>query len=118
MDLTDMVPSSPWVVTQQMPGTRIEKYYPCCPEPYPSLDFRFKVSPQYPVSDPRVVGDLLHKLLILCSTCLALMVGGLCVLAWMTVSMRGGLDGRDGYKMTLLREGSIISHAMDSSIPS
>lgn len=117
MDLSDMAPASPWVVTQHMEGTRIEKYYDCCPEPYPSLEFKFKVAPQYPVPDPRREGDLLHKLLIVCSTCLAVMIGGLCLLARLTVSMRGGLGGRDGYKMTLLRQGSVISHAMDS-IPS
>ena len=75
------------------------------------------MSPRYPVFDPRVEGDLLYKLLIVCSSCLAVMIGGLCLLASQTVSMRGGLNGRDGYKMTLLREGSVTSHAMDS-IPS
>jgi len=89
IDLTDMSPSSPWLVTDQEDeqGTRKEKFYACCPEPYPSLEFKFKVSPQYPVQDPRTVEVLLYQVLIVASTCLAVLVGVLCLLARVTVSI-------------------------------
>ena len=48
---------------------------------------RFKVSPQYPVQDPRTVEVLLYQVLIVASTCLAVLVGVLCLLARVTVSL-------------------------------
>ena len=41
MDMTDFYNStSAYVVTRHMEGTKVVKKYDCCPEPYPSLNFR------------------------------------------------------------------------------
>ena len=48
---------------------------------------RFKVSPQYPVHNPRTLEVLLYQVLIGASTCLAVLVGVLCLLAWVAVSL-------------------------------
>jgi len=87
MDLTDMSPSSPWMVTEQVEhGTREVKIYPCCPEPYPSLEYKFTVSPKFPVPNPRAVEVMLYKVLVVVSTCLAVLVGVLFLLARMALS--------------------------------
>eukprot|EP00091_Calanus_sinicus_P003451 TRINITY_DN13621_c0_g1_i1.p1 TRINITY_DN13621_c0_g1~~TRINITY_DN13621_c0_g1_i1.p1 ORF type:complete len:125 (-),score=28.18 TRINITY_DN13621_c0_g1_i1:239-613(-) len=55
LDLTDMAPASPWVITHQLNGTRNEKFYECCEEPYQDLNFRFKLRPQYSLHDPAAI---------------------------------------------------------------
>merc|ERR1719153_1641656 len=91
MDMEQMNPSSPWNVTQQIETTKEVKYYTCCAEPYLSIEFRFKVSPQYPLTDPRLVGVHLHQLLIVASTSLAVMVGGISLITKKAISVRGGM---------------------------
>jgi len=88
IDLVDMSPSSPWVVTGQVGhGTRTESFYTCCPEPYPALEYKFKVSPQYPVQNPGTVEVLVYQVLVVTSTCLAVLVGVLCLLARISLSL-------------------------------
>ena len=41
MDMTQFYnTTSAYVVTRHMEGTKVVKKYDCCPEPYPSLNFR------------------------------------------------------------------------------
>lgn len=59
MDMTDFYnTTSAYVVTRHMEGTKVVKKYDCCPEPYPSLNFRFALKRQFPASE-----DLKEQLL-------------------------------------------------------
>jgi len=55
IDLEDMAPSSPWLITKQYGDTLNHKKYNCCVETYPELNFRFRMKPQYLLKDPRAV---------------------------------------------------------------
>jgi len=77
IDMKDFAKSSPWNITKQMGNVRNVKKYDCCDEPYPELNFRFKLAPQYPVTDPSSTPDLLTKLLGVSITILVVMVTGL-----------------------------------------
>jgi len=74
MDLTDMNPASPLNITKQLGNVLHVKTYPCCPEPYQDLNFRFLLKPQYPLSDPTTIPTLLSHLLGVAVTILLLLL--------------------------------------------
>merc|ERR1712212_393432 len=101
IDLTDMSPASPWLITKQLGKTRREKFYDCCPEPYQDLNFRFKLKPQYPITDPSTIPSLLYQLLVVTILApLVLVCGG----GWALWSQNRGKLVRDDYKMRILQE--------------
>jgi len=76
IDVTDMNSASPYLITEQLGKTRNEKFYECCPEPYQDLNFRFKLKPQYPMTDPSSIPTLLYQLLVVSIITLLVLVGG------------------------------------------
>jgi len=101
IDLKDMSPASPWQITEQLNKTLNEKFYPCCPEPYQDLSFRFKMKPQYPIPDPSSTPHLLYQLLVVSILNLCFLIGGG---LWALWSQRKRGIVTDDYKMRILQE--------------
>ena len=51
MELSDMTKNSPYVVTSQEGDAIKNTYYPCCAEPYMSVDFRFTVQKAFAIEE-------------------------------------------------------------------
>merc|ERR1711915_210701 len=104
IDLTDMSKSSPWLITHQFGDAYQVKYYDCCPEPYESLVFRFKMKPQYYIKDPKAEFQVLSNLLIVSVMTLLILLLGVGSVVFFIIRMSKIETG--SYKMTLLREAS------------
>merc|ERR1711915_110164 len=104
IDLTDMSKSSPWLITHQFGDAYQVKYYDCCPEPYESLVFRFKMKPQYYIKDPKAEFRVLSNFLIVSVMTLLVLLLGVGSVVFFIIRMNKIETG--SYKMTLLREAS------------
>jgi len=73
IDLDDLAPSSPWIVTKQLGNVRTSKQFPCCPDPYNYFSYRFLMKKRFILSGKPVSG-IVYLILGVCAAILTLVI--------------------------------------------